>query len=91
MELNGRSYNQVTVIVLKDICNDSVLGQDFQEQHRSINLQFGSTKPALHFGALQLTKTSTPVKFFKLLKEDCTPIATNERRYSTHDKKFIFC
>ena len=57
--------------------------------HKSINIQFGGTKPALHLGALEPIKTSTPVKLFEHLKENCIPIATKERRYSTHDKKFI--
>ena len=89
VELNGRSYSQVPVTILKDLLTDVVLGQDFLEQHKSINIQFGGTKPALHLGALEPIKTSTPVKLFEHLKENCTPIATKERRYSTHDKKFI--
>ena len=59
------------------------------EQHKNINIQLGGTKPALHLGALQPIKTSTPVKLFEHLKENCTPIATKERRYSIRDKKFI--
>ena len=46
-----------------------------------INIHFGGFKPASRLGALQPIKTSTPVKLFVHLKDNC--------RYSTHDKKFI--
>ena len=52
-------------------------------------MQFGGTKLALHLGALQPIKTIKPVKLFEHLKENCTPNARKERRYFTHDKKFI--
>ena len=59
------------------------------ELYQSVNIHFRGFKPALHFGALQPIKTSTPVKLFKHLKDNCIRIATRERRYSTHDIKFI--
>ena len=34
-------------------------------------------------------QTATPIKLFEHLKENCTPIATKERRHSSHDNKFI--
>ena len=75
--------------VLKNLLMDAKLGQAFMELHQSINIHFRGFKPALHLGALQSIKTATPVKLFEHLKDNCIPIATIERRYSTHDKKFI--
>ena len=49
----------------------------------------GVTKPTLHVGALKPIKISTPVNLFEHLQNNCQPIATKERRYSEHDKKFI--
>ena len=88
VELKGESYDEVPMTVLKNLLTDAILGQDFIELHQSVNIHFGGFKPALHLGALQLIKTSTPVKLFKHLKDSCISTATRERRYSTHDKKF---
>ena len=60
-ELNGRSYSQVTVTVLKDLLTDVVLGQDFLEQHKSINIQFG--------GALNLHYILVLYRQLKLLRQ----------------------
>ena len=75
--------------ILKNLLTDAILGQDFMKLHQSVTIHFGGFKPALHLGALQPIKTSTPVKLFEHLKDNCIPIATRERRYSTRDKKFI--
>ena len=89
VELKGESYDKVLMTVLKNLLTDAILGQDFMELHQSVNIHFGGFKPAVHLGALQPIKTSTPVKLFEHLKDNCIPITTRERRYSTHDKKFI--
>ena len=89
VELKGESYHKVPMTVLKNLLTYAILGQDFMELHQSVNIHFGGFKPALHLGALQPIKTSTPVKLFEHLKDNCIPIATRERRCSTHDKKFI--
>ena len=92
VELKGESYDKVPMTVLKHLLADAILGQDLHgimELHQSVNIHFGGFKPALHLGALQPIKTSTPVKLFEHLKNNCIPIATRERRYSMHDKKFI--
>ena len=75
--------------VLKNLLTDAILEQDFMELHQSINIHLGGFKPALHLGAFQPIKTSTPEKLFEHLKDNCIPIATRECRYSIHDKKFI--
>ena len=43
----------------------------------------------LQLGALKVVKTSTPVKLFQYLCNDCQLIATKEQHYSWQDKSFI--
>ena len=89
IELNDKKYEEVTLTVLKDLLTDVILGQDFMQLHQSIKIHFGGAEPTLTLGILQPIKTSTPVKLFEHLQNNCVPVATKERRYSMHDKKFI--
>ena len=75
--------------VLKNLITDVILGRDFMTQHQSVNFYFGGIKPTLQLGALEAVKTSTPVKLFHHLHDDCQPIATKKRCYSWQDKLFI--
>ena len=47
INLNQRTYSSVRLGVLKDLCSDIILGQDFQKQHKSVIFEFGGTKPEL--------------------------------------------
>ena len=89
--VDGRSYDNVKVVVLKDLLTDVIIGQDFMKQHESVNFHFGGSKPSLNLGAVGLPaiKTATPIELFKHLSPDIVPVATKSRRYSSADKKFI--
>ena len=80
----------MSVTVLKNLITDIILGRDFMTQHQSINIHFRGIKPTLQLNALEAIKTSTPVKLFQYLHNDCRFIATKERCYSWQDKSFIF-
>ena len=53
--LNQHTYPSVRLGVLKDLCSDIILGQDFQKQHKSIIIECGGPKPEL------VIPKSTPV------------------------------
>ena len=89
LKLLGQQYKSVSVILLKNHITDVILGRDFVTQHQSINIHFGGVKPTLQLGSLEAVKTSTPVKLFQYLHNDCQLIAIKERRYSWQDKSFI--
>ena len=89
LKLLGQEYKNVSATVLKNLITDVILRRDFMTQHQNININFGGVKPTLQLGALEAVKTSTPVKLFQYLHNDCRPIATKERRYSWQDKSFI--
>ena len=89
IEVNGDAYSNVTFTVLKDLVPDVILGRDFMDLHRSVNIHFGGEKPTLHLGELRIVKNPTPVSLFKHLSNDCRPIATKSRHYSNADQSFI--
>ena len=78
LKLLGQEYKNMSATVLKNLITDVILRRDFMTQHQSININFGGIKPTLQLGALEAVKTSTPVKLFQYLHNDCRPIATKE-------------
>ena len=89
IELNSRKYENVRLSVLEDLLTDVILGQDFMQQHESVNIMFGGRKPSLFVGALKTLKTIKPPVLFEHLSTDCRPIVTKSRRFSEVDKRFI--
>ena len=43
--LNDLSYTALHLGVVKNLCGDVILGQDFQKEHRSVIIKFGGAKP----------------------------------------------
>ena len=93
--INGRLYTGVTFYVMKDLCADIILGQNFFASHSTVHFNFGGPEPALN-----LVDTSTdvcglsvmnivPPKLFENLMSECRPIATKSRKFSDADKEFI--
>ena len=89
VELNARKYENVRFSVLKDLLTDVILGQEFMQQHESVNIMFGGKEPSLFVGALKKLKTLKPPALFKHLSFDCHPIVTKSRRFSEADAYFI--
>ena len=89
VKLMQRKNSKVKFSVLNDLLADVVLGYDFLDQHKSVNIHFGGTEPPLNLGALKPLKAFQPPALFKYLSEDCHLIATKSRRYSSTDKQFI--
>ena len=88
LELLGQEYKSVSVTVLKNLITDVILKRfcDATSKHQH---PLWRCKTYTIIGALEAVKTSTPVKLFQYLHNDCRPIATKERRYSWKDKFFI--
>ena len=94
IKLNQQSYPSVRLGVLKDLCSDIILGQDFQKKHKSIIIEFGGAKPELRVHnptpvcALATASIEEPSLFANLLPE-CKPIASKSRQFSKDDQEFI--
>ena len=87
LKIKGRDYHNVRLYVLPQLCVDIILGQDFQQQHDSVTIEYGGNQPPL---LLSLTTLCVdPPELFANLTDDCRPIASMSRRYSFDDRKFI--
>ena len=86
--INERTYKNVVLKVMKDLCADVLLGLDFQSQHQSVVLNFGGTKEPLTVSLLSMFKTEPP-QLFNNLSPNLKPIAAKSRQFSENDKEFI--
>ena len=84
----GQEYKNVRFGVLDSLCNDVILGLNFQALHKSVTFDYGGDKPSFTVCGLT-TLNISPVEPFKNLSSDCRPIITKSRHYSNDDKMFI--
>ena len=85
--VQGRSYKDVRMSVLPNLCSDVILGHEFLKLHDSIQLVFGGAEELRVCG--MTTLKVTPPSPFVNLSPDCKPIATKSRRYSVAEQRFI--
>ena len=88
IELNGQIYENVRLNVLKDLCTDVIIGQDFMKQHSSVEFLFGGEKDKLTIAQLKCMNVECP-RIFRLLNGEPLPIATKGRQHSKKESKFI--
>ncbi|XP_046841983.1 uncharacterized protein LOC124436099 [Xenia sp. Carnegie-2017] len=94
IQLGHQGYSSVRLGVLKDLCSDIILGQDFQRKHKSVVIEFGGEKPELKVPngvpvcALAAASIEEPSLFANILPE-CKPIASKSRKFSREDQEFI--
>ena len=92
--LNEHVYPSCRLGILKDLCSDIILGQDFQKEHKSVIIEYGGSKPELMIPkstpvcALSAASVEEP-SLFANLRPDCKPIASKSRRFSKEDQDFI--
>ena len=91
MQINGSDYNDVKLKVLKNLCSDILLGQDFQSQHKQVIFEFKGKKDDFVVSptcTLSSASAKTPSLFHNLSK-NCKPIAVKSRRFNSIDQAFI--
>jgi len=88
LTLCGRDYHNVCLVVLRGLCADIILGQDFQQKHASVTVKYGGQLPQIVLCGLTTLRVNTP-ELFANLTADCHPVASKSRRYSFDDRKFI--
>ena len=52
--LKGNNYPSTDLSILKNLCSDIILGQDFQSQHQSVIIDYNGPKPDLQLSNDQL-------------------------------------
>ena len=88
IKLKGTTYENVKFFILQDLCADIILGQDWQEQHESVTINYGGPVSPLKLCNLT-TLNVPPPSLFQYLTADVKPIATKSRKYIEEDKLFI--
>ena len=84
----GRTYPQLRLSVLTELCADLILGLDFQTKHERVVFEYGGPEHSLSICGLNTMNTDPP-QLFSNLTNDCHPIATKSRKYSHNDSSFI--
>lgn len=88
------SYKSVCLGILKNLCSDIILGQDFQKLHRSLQIMYEGTMPDLVLSkppvlcGLSAASVECP-SLFTNLSSKCKPIPTKSRHFSKDDRNFI--
>ena len=80
--LNDRTYSNVKLSVLKDLCSDIILGHDFQNRHKLLTIE-------LHGSQSDLIVSNSTSCALANLTPGSKPIATKSRRFSLSDRTFI--
>ena len=88
LELKENFYSKIKLLVMRNLCCEVVLGDNFLNWHSHLTILFGGTKPALQIYGLATAKVQYP-SLFSNLTSDCKPIAVKSRHYSLKDKEFI--
>ena len=88
LEYQGRTYENLRLTVLPDLCADLILGLDFQSRRKNVVFNYGGPEPPLSVCGFSTLNISPPEPFANL-SADCHPIATKSRRYSRDDLDFI--
>ena len=89
----GRTYKDLTLYVMKDLCSDVILGLDFLGLHEAVTFKFGGSLdhlivPRSAICAVAAAKVKTPSLFSNLIS-GWKPMASKSRRYNSIDKEFI--
>lgn len=83
IELDHQSYSSVRLGVLRDLCSDIILGQDFQKKHKNVILEFGGSMSDLKVHnpspvcALSAASIEEPSLFANLLP-DASQLQVNQ-------------
>ena len=90
--VNGSNYSNVKLRVLKNLCSDILLGQDFQSLHKRVIFRYEGKRDDFVVSrstcALAPALAKHPSLFYSLSKA-CKPIAVKSRRFNSDDQMFI--
>ena len=84
IKLNRRTFENVNIFILQDLCADIILGQDRQEQHESIKINYSGPVSPLRLYNL-ITLNVSPPSLFQYFAADVNSIATKSRRCSEEE------
>ena len=68
VHINGNLYHNVNMKVLKNLCSDVLLGQDFQSMHKHVIFQYEGEKDDFVVSRTSCALTSTLTQFPSLFQ-----------------------
>ncbi|XP_059053675.1 uncharacterized protein LOC131847961 [Achroia grisella] len=88
LQLNNHSYDNVKLLVVRNLCADIILGHDLLKAHHSLELKFGGPRDPLKI--CNVMAANLPhATLFSNLSPNVKPVAIKSRRYSEGDQQFI--
>ena len=78
--------------IMRELCADLILGQDFLKRHKSATFLMGGSLKAIELNQCNCGVTAAdiqPPRLFQFLDPKIRPIATPSRRFNLVDMQFI--
>ena len=94
LSFHNRAYLTTTFSVIKNLCSDVIVGQEFLKLYSSVTFMMNGPE-ALTIPPLKPQQLSVgvarldPPRLFEFFLPECTPIASRSRKYTPEDAKFI--
>ena len=74
---------------MSNLIADSIIGDDFIQQHKSVTFAFRGQKKVLHISTIMPTARVPYPDLFCNITRNCKPIAIKTRKFSTSDQALI--
>nr|XP_037866489.1 uncharacterized protein LOC119628436 [Bombyx mori] len=88
LKIGNHRYDNVNLLIVKNLCADIIIGHDVLEEHSSLEFSFGGPKHPLQ--VCNVAEASVPaVPLFANVSPNCKPIAIKSRRHNKEDSEFI--
>ncbi|GFW91325.1 putative retrovirus-related pol polyprotein from transposon opus [Trichonephila clavipes] len=88
LKIENFTYQNVELLVMKDLCSDVLIGHDILNRHSSVEIGFDGNRPPLTICSLAVVQVP-PVSLFSNLNPDCRPLVTKSRRQTVEDNIFM--
>ena len=93
LDVQGRTYKNLSFGIISNLCADVVLGQSFLNKHSEVLLKLEGTQKRLVIDNKPYCGVSASNfrgrRLFQNLRPDHKPIATKSRKFNDFDKTFI--
>ncbi|GFT31350.1 retrovirus-related Pol polyprotein from transposon opus [Trichonephila clavipes] len=88
LKIENFTYQNVELLVMKDLCSDVLIDHDILNRHSSVEIGFDGNRPPLTICSLAVAQVP-PVSLFSNLNPDCRPLVTKSRRQTVEDNIFM--
>ncbi|GFY06659.1 retrovirus-related Pol polyprotein from transposon opus [Trichonephila clavipes] len=88
LKIENFTYQNMELLVMKDLCIDVLIGHDIRNRHSSVEIGFDGNRPPLTICSLAVAQVP-PVSLFSNCNPDCRPVVTKSRRHTVEDNIFM--